>query len=199
MKNCPTCQRAYPDDGPDFCPADGTPLALSGSGYDPGRMPGWQQQPPTGWGGYPPPPGQYPPPPPGAGFGGGGYPPPPGQYPPYGYGSATSPAGSAGISKAALFTGIGALGSFILAVLLFVMGAGSGRGTLRDMLPVIGILSLLALLAGLTAVVLGIITVSGSGRNPAMSKVHGILGICFGAIPVLLWFLGLANGSRMRF
>jgi hypothetical protein len=98
-----------------------------------------------------------------------------------------------------LFTGIGALGSFILAVLLFVMGAGSGRGTLRDMLPVIGILSLLALLAGLTAVVLGIITVSGSGRNPAMSKVHGILGICFGAIPVLLWFLGLANGSRMRF
>jgi hypothetical protein len=204
MKTCPSCRQAYTDDNLEFCPNDGTPLARSESSYNPGDQwqasggqpppSGWQQQQqPPGWGGYPPSPGQYPPPPPG----GGGYPPPPGQYPPYGY--APPSAGSAGLSKAALFTGIGALGSFILAVLLAVMGASSGYSTLRSMLPVIGILALLGLLAGLTAVVLGIITLSMSSKNPAMNKVHGILGICFGAIPIILWLLGVANGSRARF
>jgi hypothetical protein len=203
MKTCPSCHQTYPDDSLDFCPNDGTPLMRSESSYppNPGAMPGgqwqgsggqtpppgWQQQQPPGWGGYPPSPGQYPPPPPG-----GAYPPPP----PYGYAPS---AGSAGISKGALFTGIGALGSFILAVILAVVGASGGYSTLRGMLPIIAILSLLSLLAGLTAVVLGIITLSMSSKNPAMNKVHGILGICLGAIPILLWFFGLANGSRMRF
>jgi hypothetical protein len=95
-----------------------------------------------------------------------------------------------------LYTGIGSLGSFIVAVMLAVIGASSGYGTLRDMLPIIGIIALLSLLAGLTAVVLGIVTLSMASKNPAMSKVHGILGICFGAIPIILWFLGLANGRR---
>jgi hypothetical protein len=208
MKTCPSCHQTYPADGPDFCTNDGTRLVSSESSYpNPGRqwqasggqpqpppLAGWQaqQQQPPGWGGYPPPPaGQYPPPPPGA-----GYPPPPGQYAPQGYGQRSD---SAGISKAALFTGIGALGSFILAVLLAVVGASGGYSSLRNMLPIIGILSLLALLGGLTAVVLGIITVTQSGKNPAMNKVHGILGICFGAIPIILWLFGMANGSRMRF
>jgi hypothetical protein len=96
-----------------------------------------------------------------------------------------------------LFTGIGALGSFILAVILAVIGYSSHN--LRDMIPIIGILSLLALLAGLTAVVLGIITISMAGKNPAMNKVHGILGIILGAIPIILWLFGIANGSRTRF
>jgi hypothetical protein len=106
---------------------------------------------------------------------------------------------SSGISKAALFTGIGALGSFILAVLLAVVGASGGYSSLRNMIPIIGIFSLIALLGGLAAIVLGIITVSQSSKNPAMNKVHGILGICFGAIPIILWLFGMANGSRMRF
>jgi hypothetical protein len=195
MKNCPSCHQSYPDDGPEFCMNDGTPLVNSEPSYYPGSSsggqwqagggqtppPGWQQPPPPpNWGYPPPPPGQYPPP-------------PPGQYPPYGY---APPSGSAGLSKAALYTGIGALGSFILAVILVVIGANSGRSTLRDMLPVIGIIGLLALLAGLTAVVLGIVTLSMTSKNPAMNKVHGILGICFGAIPIILWFLGMANGRR---
>jgi hypothetical protein len=95
-----------------------------------------------------------------------------------------------------LYTGIGALGSFIVAVILTMIGASSGYGTLRDLAPIIVILALLALLAGLTAVVLGIVTLSMAGKNPAVNKVHGILAICFGAIPIILWFLGLANGRR---
>ena len=77
-----------------------------------------------------------------------------------------------------------------------MIGASSGYSTLRDMLPIIGILALLALLAGLTAVVLGIVIISMANKNPAINKVHGILAICFGAIPIILWFFGLARGGR---
>jgi hypothetical protein len=188
MKSCPSCHQTYPDNAPDFCTNDGTPLVSSDPSYSPGSQ--WQaqggqappssgwQQPPQGWG-YPPP---------------GQYPPPQGQYPPYGY--APPPTGTAGLSKAALFTGIGALGSFLIAIILAVIGANAGYSTLRDMVPIIGILALMALLAGLTAVVLGIVVLSMAGKNPAMSKVHGILAICFGAIPIILWFFGLANNAR---
>lgn len=196
MKSCPSCHQTYPDNAPDFCTNDGTPLVSSDPSYTPGAQwqaqggqtpppPGWQQ-PPQGWG-YPPP-GQYPPP-------AGQYPPPPqGQYPPYGY--APQQGTNTGLSKAALFTGIGALGSFLIAIVLAMIGASSGYSTLRDMVPFIGVLALLALLAGLTAVILGIIVLSMANRNPAISKVHGILGICFGAIPIILWIFGLARGSR---
>ena len=183
MKSCPTCHATFPDDGPAYCTNDGTLLG-SDSPYTPGPPPAdpWQasgaQEPPAGW--------QQPPP-------GWGYP-PPGQYPPYGY--AAPPSGGRGLSKAAMYTGIGALGSFMLAVILTVIGANSGLGTLRDMAPVIVILALLALLAGVTAVVLGIVSLSMSSKNPAINKVHGILGICFGAIPIVLWLLGLANNRR---
>ena len=185
MKSCPSCHQSYPDDGPEYCTNDGTPLTGAGPSYSPGApwqasagqepLPGWQQ-PPPGW--------QQPPP-------GWGYP-PPGQYPPYGY----PPTGGAGLSKAALLTGVGALGSFILAIVLVVIGANSGVSTLRDMLPIVVILVLLAMLAGLTAVILGIVTLSMSSRNPAINKVHGILGICFGAVPLILWLFGLANTRR---
>lgn len=196
MKNCPSCHQTYPDNAPDFCTNDGTPLVSSDpSSYTPGAQ--WQaaggqtppsgwQQPPQGWG-YPPP-GQYPPSP-------GQYPPPPpGQYPPYGY--APPQGASKGLSKAALFTGIGALASFLIAVVVAMMAASSGMGTLRDMLPVIGILALLGLLAGLTAIVLGIVVISMANRNPAVNKVHGILGICFGAIPIILWLFGMSRNGR---
>jgi len=165
---------------PSYNPGAGPGGQWQASGGQAPPPPGWQQPPPQqGWG-YPPPPGQYPPP-------------PPGQYAPYGY---APPSGSAGLSKAALYTGIGALGSFIIAIILTVIGANSGYSTLRDMAPIIVILALLSLLAALTAVVLGIVTLSMASRNPAMSKVHGILAICFGAIPIILWFLGLVNGRR---
>lgn len=184
MKRCPSCQQTFPDNAPDLCPYDGTAMTIDTS------------QPPFYAGGQPPygaPSGaaQWQPPPPG-----GGYYQQPGQYPPYPppYGGPYAPrAGGSGLSKAALFTGIGALGGFIVAVLFAVIAVNSRN---RDLLPVVGIFGLLSLLAGLTAVVLGIVTLSMANRNPMMNKVHGILGIVFGAIPIILWFLGLARGRR---
>ena len=129
-------------------------------------------------------------------------PPPPyyGGGPPPPYGGPYAPSAAAGgLSKAALFTGIGALGPFIIAIVLAVIGYSGGLGTLRDLLPIIGILGLLALLAGLTSVILGIVVLSQANRNPAMNKVHGILGIIFGAIPIILWLIGMANNSGRRF
>jgi hypothetical protein len=188
MKNCPSCQQVYPDDGPDFCTNDGTPLVRSVSEYNPGSTPGSQwQQPPTGW----QPPQQQPP----TGY---GYQPqgqysPPSQYPPppYGYGQPSS--GGDGLQKAALFTGIGATATFLIAILIAAGGIRS-----RDTLALVGIFGLIALLAGLTAVVLGIIGISMAGKRPGASKVKAIIGLCLGAIPILLWIIGLAN-SRGRF
>ena len=186
MKRCPTCQQTFPDHAPDVCPYDGTPVvndaapgqqyyagAQTPYGTPPGGAPQWQPPPPQG--GYYQQPGQYPP-----------YP------PPYGNPYAPRPGGG-GLSKAALFTGIGALGGFIVAILFAVIAVNSRN---RDLLPVVGIFGLLSLLAGLTAVVLGIVTLSMANKNPMMNKVHGILGIVFGAIPILLWFLGFAKGGR---
>lgn len=181
MKRCPSCQQTFPDNAPDLCPYDGTAMTIDTS------------QPPPFYAGGQPPYGtpQWQPPPPGA-----GYYQQPGQYPPYPppYGGPYAPrAGSSGLSKAALFTGIGALGGFIVAVVFAVIAINSRN---RDLLPVVGIFGLLSLLAGLTAIVLGIVTLSMANRNPMMNKVHGILGIIFGAIPIILWFLGLARGRR---
>ena len=186
MKRCPSCQQMFPDNAPAQCPYDGTYLV--------GDAP---QQPYYGGGqppyGQPADPPQWQPP-------GAEYYQQPGSYPPPAYGGPYAPSAAAGgLSKGALFTGIGALGTFLLAVVLAVIGASGGRSSLRDMLPAIGILSLLALLAGITAVVLGIIVLSQANRNPAMSKVHGILGIIFGAIPIILWLIGIANSGRSRF
>lgn len=185
MKRCPTCQQTFPDNAPDLCPYDGTPITVETSQQQyyaggqppygtPGGAPSWGPPPPPG--GYYQQPGQYPP-----------YP------PPYGGPYAPPAGGSSGLSKAALFTGIGALGGFIIAVLFAVIAVNNRN---RDLLPVVGIFGLLSLLAGLTAVVLGIVTISMANRNPMMNKVHGILGIIFGAIPLILWVLGLARGRR---
>ncbi len=182
MKRCPNCQQTFPDNAPDLCPYDGTAVVYdasqqqyyAGGGQQPYGTPGGQAQ----W--QPPPPA-------------GGYYQQPGQYPPP-YGGPYAPrAGGGGLSKAALFTGIGALSGFIIAILFAVIAVNSRN---RDLLPVVGIFAILALLAGLTAVVLGIVTLSMANRNPMMNKVHGILGIVFGAIPILLWLFGVTNARR---
>jgi hypothetical protein len=177
MKSCPSCQQVYPDDAPEFCTNDGTQLVPSPSEYNPSVPPGGQWQQP------PPPPGWQQPP-------GYGYP-PPGAPPPYGY--APQPGSGEGLSKAALITGIGATGTFLLAIIIAVI-AVSNRS--RDMLAVVGIFGLLALLAGLTAVILGIVALSMASKHPGASKVKGIIGLCLGALPILLWLIGLANMGR---
>src|SRR3954467_13924272 len=111
MKRCPTCQRTYPDNAPDACPYDGT-FVVSDASQQQQYYPGGQPQPPPPYGAQPPygaPPGdpsqqwQQP---------GGYYQNPGTPYPPP-YGNPYAPAtGGAGISKAALFSGIGAIGVF---------------------------------------------------------------------------------------
>jgi hypothetical protein len=186
MKRCPTCHRVYPDNSQDICPYDGTPVVFEAPQQQP-YYGGGQQSPTYGAPGYPPPPqsGWAPPPPQGYGY------PPMGEYPPLGY--APGSGRGTGLSKAALFTGIGAIGSFLLAVVL-VMGAFRGGG--YSLFMVAGILSWLALLSALTAIILGIITLANANKNPAINRVHGILGLCFGGLTLLIWLFGLASRGR---
>jgi hypothetical protein len=189
MKRCPSCQQTFPDEAPDLCPYDGTPMTVDASQQQyyagnqpppygtPGGAPQWGPPPPPG-GGYYQQPGQYPP-----------YP------PPYGGPYAPGAGGSGGLSKAALFTGIGAVSAFVIGFMLVLAGVKSFNISL---IQFAGILILLALVAGLAAVVLGIVTLVMAGKNPAMSKVHGIVAIVLGAIPIIFWIIGMANYSGYR-
>lgn len=186
MKRCPTCQQTYPDYGPDHCPNDGTHLINDAQQqqYYPGGPPPYgasgnpsQWQPPPPQGGYYQQPGQYPPPP-----------------PPYGNPYAPT-AGGGGLSKAALFTGIAAAVTFVLGFTLVVIAIKSINLSLAQ---VGSIFMLLSLVAGIAAIVLGIITLAMAGKNPAMSKAQGIIGLVLGVIPIIFWIIGMANYSRYR-
>ena len=172
MKSCPSCQQVYTDSGPEYCLNDGTPLVRTASEYNPGASYGnqWQQTPPTqGWGGYPP-----------------------SQYPPYGYG--TAPGGGSGVAKAALFTGIGSAAS--LAIVFLIVATNRPTSDLRVF---VGLLAILSLIAGLAAIILGIVSLSMASRNPAIGKAKGVVGLCLGVIPILLMIIGLIAASSRRF
>jgi len=196
MKRCPTCQRTYPDNAPDACPYDGT-FVVSDASQQQQYYPGGQPPPPPPYGAQPPygaPPGdpsqqwQQP---------GGYYQQPGSPYPPP-YGNPYAPAtGGAGISKAALFSGIGAIGVFALGFIMVLIGVNSlSLGVIQFG----GILMLLGLVGGLAAIVLGIVVIVMAGKNPAINKAHGIIGLVLGIIPILFWIIGLANSSgRYRY
>jgi hypothetical protein len=61
-----------------------------------------------------------------------------------------------------------------------------------------GILVLLSFIVGITALILGIVAASMSSRNPNVSKAKAIVGLCLGAIPLLLLIIGLIAGSPFR-
>ena len=186
MKRCPTCQQTFPDDAPDFCPNDGTRV-VSDSAQQQQYYPGGPQQPYYGapQGNQPPTPGGWTPQPPQQGY---GYPPPGGQYPPYGYAPAAGR--GAGLSKAALFTGIGSIGSMVLAVIVARL-AISARSI--GMLQLAGLFAWLALFAALAAITLGVITLVNANKNPALNKVHGIIAASLGGLTLLIWLIGLAR------
>ncbi len=191
MKSCPSCQQVYPNDGPAFCTNDGTPLVASASDESSGSS-GYAWQTPSGQFAPPPPSGWQPPPPnwvyqqPGQ-FA-------PGQYPPYGYQMPhTQGAGGEGLASAALFTGVGTIAALILGIIIMVIAANSFN---LGMVQFGGILVFLSLISGLTALILGIVSVSMSNRNPAISKAKGIVGLCLGAIPLLLVIIGLIARTR---
>jgi hypothetical protein len=187
MKSCPSCQQQYPDNGPEFCTNDGTPLVVSASGYgssgyawqSSGGQPSAPQSPPTGW---------QPPPPPGWGQ-------TPGQYNPYNYQMPYPPStgsGGGGLATAALFTGIGTIAALIIGYLIMITAASSFN---LGMIQFGAILVFLSVISGLTALILGIVAVSMSNRNPSISKAKGIIGLCLGAIPLLLMIIGLIARS----
>lgn len=178
MKSCPTCHQVYPDNGPDYCTNDGTPLQSAGADYNPAAGQGGQ------WG--------APPPPPPGGYNyqpGAPYSPQGGGYPPYNYAPASG-AGK-GVAKAALFTGISATGLLIIAIAIAAAG-----GINRDTMTVVGILGLLMLLCCLGSIVLGIVALSMAGKDSGVSKPAAIIGMCLGALPLILWLIGVASGGR---
>lgn len=186
MKRCPSCQQMFPDNAPDLCPYDGARL-MSDAPQQPYYAGG---QPPYGAPGNQPPSPQWPPPP---GQNWGGYQ-QPGQPP--GYGSPYAPVGgSKALSSAAFFSGLGA---FIILVLIIVFYSLARNGafdfdTLLTIARILQPLSWLMLLAGVASIVLGVISLVMSGRNPALSKAKAIVGMCLGIIPLLLFLIGLAN------
>jgi hypothetical protein len=184
MKTCPSCQQTYPADGPDFCTNDGTPLLVSSREYGPGAA-GYRWQ---SGGQYPPPPPGWQPPPQNWGQ-------PPGQSAPYGYQMPYPPSqgGGGGLATAALFTGIGTIAALLIGFVLIFTAAHSFN---IGLVQFGAILVFISLISGLTALILGIVAVSMSNRNPAISKAKGIVGICLGAIPLLLMIIGLIGKMR---
>lgn len=184
MKTCSSCYQVYPNDGPDFCTNDGTPLTVSRSEREPGSGYGWQgtsSQPPRTPGWQPPPPG---------------WGQPPGQHSPYGYHMPYQPAsGGQGLATGALFTGIGTIVCLVLGVVLMV-SAGSSYPPDVGLAQIGAIIVFLSVISGLTALILGIVSVSMSNRNPAISKAKGIVGLALGAIPLLLMIIGLIARAR---
>ncbi|HWS99929.1 MAG TPA: hypothetical protein VN256_06760 [Pyrinomonadaceae bacterium] len=187
MKRCPTCQQMFPDNAPPQCPYDGTYLVAEappqqpyyGSNQPPYGQPAdpAQWQPPGGGGGYYQQPGGYPPPPPAYG----------GQYAPTG--------GSKALSTAAFACGLGAFLILVFVIFVFVMAKNGSMSfdTLLFLAQIIQPLSWLMLLSAVASIVLGIVALVTSGRNPAISKPKAIVGMCLGAIPLILFLIGLAN------
>jgi hypothetical protein len=192
MKTCPSCQQVYPNDAPDFCTNDGTPLVSSASESDSGSSGyAWQT---SGTQPSPPPSPNWQPPPPNWGYGQPGQYAPPGQYIPHGYQMPyAQTTGGGGLATAALFTGIGTLAALVLGLIIMF---AAFRSFNLSMYQLGAILVFLSLISGLTALILGIVAVSMSNRNPAISKAKGIVGICLGAIPLLLMIIGLIARAR---
>ena len=173
MKNCPSCHLTYPDDGPEFCVNDGTPLVSSDPSYTPGGQ--WNAPPPPQAWGYPPPPPLPPP-------------------------DAASPPGAARLASTALIMGITATATLILGFLLSASAANTYYGPNVGMIKFASVLFILMFITGLTAINLGLVALSMSSQNPSR-KAKSIIGLCLGLLPFLLIIILFmaASGPRLRF
>jgi hypothetical protein len=194
MKRCPTCQRTYPDDAPNFCVNDGAQLFTEEApSYDPQKTMLASAPPPPQYSNPqpppPPPPNQppqapWPPPPPqqqGQNWGG-YYQQQPGQPPGYAPQYSAAPAaGPKGLSLASFIIG---LISFAAVALIFLMEQrliDTDRDVALIGLWVTGI-------GGFIAIVLGALAlISRRQRNRWMA----ILGLTLG-IPGVLFFIYVA-------
>jgi hypothetical protein len=190
MKSCPTCQRTFPDNSPDACPYDGARL-VGNAAPQQQYYAGGQQAPPYGAPGNQPPAPQWPPPPPAQNYGGYQQ---PGQYATP-YGSPYAPAGSKMLSTLAFVCGLVAF-LILVAIIVFAVLLRNGAieiSTALSILQILQPLSWLMLAAGGASIVLGIVALVTAGKNPAISKAKAIVGMCLGAIPVILFLIGIAN------
>ena len=199
MKRCPTCQRTYPDDAPNFCTNDGTRLVAeeSASSFDPQKTvlasapppqpspqqysapapqnnptPPVQAQQQQAWQQQPPQQQQ------GQNWGGGYYQPPPQQaqqWPPQ---YATQAAGSKSLSLTTLIIGVISL---LALALIFAMA----KGLIPLDLDVIQIAYYGSAGLGVVALVLGILALISKRQR---SKWMAILGLTLG-IPAILFFI----------
>ena len=196
MKRCPTCQRTYPDDAPNFCVNDGAQLFTEEApSYDPQKTMLASAPPPPQYANPqptppPPPPNQppqapWPPPPPqqqGQNWGG-YYQQQPGQPPGYApqYGAVPAATGPKGLSLASFIIG---LISFLAVALIFLMYEriiDADRDVAQICYWVSGI-------GGFIAIVLGALAlISRRQRNRWMA----ILGLTLG-IPGVLFFVYIA-------
>ncbi len=186
MKRCPTCQRTYPDNAPDQCPYDGATVMTDTP--QPQYYPGAQQQPYQAQAPGAPPQWQQ--------QQQGGYYQQPGQYPP-GYGGPYAPAvgGSRALSNAAFFSGLAAFIILVLDVVFYVLVTNGAMdlGTAVTIAQILQVLTYVMPVAGLASIVLGIMALVTAGRNPAISKAKAIIGIVLGVIPLIFFFIGMAN------
>jgi len=197
MKRCPTCQRTYPDDAPNFCVNDGAQLFTEeAQSYDPQKTMLASAPPPPQYSNpqppppQPPPPNQPPqapwppPPPPQQGQNWGGYyqqqqpGQPPGYAPPY---RAVPASGPKGLSLASFILG---LISFAAVALIFLMY----QRLIDPDRDVAEVCYYGSAVAGIIAIVLGALAlISRKQRNRWMA----ILGLTLG-IPGVLFFIYVA-------
>jgi len=176
----------FPDNAPAQCPYDGTYLVADA----PPQQPYYgSDQPPYG---QPADPSQWQPP-------GGGYYQQPGGYPPPAYGGPYAPArGSKALSTAAFACGLGAFLILMFVVFVYVMARNGSMSisTLLFLAQILQPLSWLMLLSAVASIVLGVVALVTAKGNPAISKPKAIVGMCLGAIPLILFLIGLANMQR---
>jgi hypothetical protein len=106
--------------------------------------------------------------------------------------------GSRALSTAAFLCGLGSFIILVLIILFYVMARNGALdfSTLLFLARIMQPLSWLMLLAGVASIVIGIISLVMSGKNPALSKAKAIVGMCLGAIPLMFFIIGLANMPR---
>jgi hypothetical protein len=195
MKRCPTCQRTYPDDAPNYCVNDGSQLFTEEApSYDPQKTMLASAPPPPQYSNPqppPPPPNQppqapWPPPPPpqqqGQNWGGYYQQQQPGQPPGYAPQYAAVPAaGRKGLSLASFIIGLLSFAAVALIFLMYQRLIDADRDVAQ-------ICYYGSAVAGIIAIVLGALAlISRKQRNKWMA----ILGLTLG-IPGVLFFIYVA-------
>lgn len=101
------------------------------------------------------------------------------------------------LSTLTFMCGLVAFIILVLIIVFFVLlrNGAIGLDTAMSIAQILQPLSWLMLAAGVASVVLGIVTLVMSGKNPSLSKPKAIVGMCLGIIPVLLFVIGIANGN----